>query len=57
MKALVIRGTEGNEREQGLAASTEDLAMITHILGRVPRSYADFIAEQAEAFFQALEAA
>ncbi|MGA0555478.1 SDR family oxidoreductase [Larkinella sp. VNQ87] len=37
-------------QKQGLRASDEDLAVLTQLLGREPRSYADFVSEYAGAF-------
>ncbi|QIP15508.1 NmrA family NAD(P)-binding protein [Spirosoma aureum] len=39
-------------QDEGLAASAEDIALITRVLGRSPRSYEDFIAEHASVFAQ-----
>ncbi len=36
---------------KGMVASAEDLALLTQVLGRAPRSYADFVQEHA-AYFQ-----
>lgn len=42
---------------QGMPASPEDLALLTTVLGRAPRSYADFVAEAVETFGRPVEAA
>ncbi|GAB3918655.1 SDR family oxidoreductase [Larkinella terrae] len=40
---------------EGLKASSEQLDLLTHILGRAPRSYADFVREHAGAFSRVAE--
>lgn len=39
-------------QEEGLRASADDLELLTEVLGRSPRSYADFVAEHAAVFAQ-----
>ncbi|GAB4022967.1 SDR family oxidoreductase [Spirosoma koreense] len=44
-------------QNEGLVASADDLALVTKLLGRSPRSYSEFIADHAQVFSPALEMA
>lgn len=43
-------------QNQGLLASSEDLSLLTEVLGKSPRSYADFIHEKVDSFVGLVEA-
>ncbi|WP_338868442.1 NmrA family NAD(P)-binding protein [Spirosoma sp. SC4-14] len=43
-------------QDEGLRASANDLHLLTEVLGRAPRSYADFVAEHTSVFAQPVAA-